>query len=115
EQRGDGRDAREHADGGESECGAEACEDQHDASGQQQRRENPRGCGHWFQRGNDTRELREKQSSTVVGISRESPAMLLCARRSDSFLMATCPRCKGHLTDTHRCPKSRVMVALEIV
>lgn len=41
--------------------------------------------------------------------------MLLCARRSDSFLMATCPRCKGHLTDTHRCPKSRVMVALEII
>ena len=29
--------------------------------------------------------------------------------------MATCPRCKGHLTDTHRCPRHPVAVALEIV
>jgi hypothetical protein len=29
--------------------------------------------------------------------------------------MATCPRCKGHLTDGHRCPKSRYLVPLEIV
>lgn len=28
--------------------------------------------------------------------------------------MATCPRCKGHLTDSHRCPKGRGKVALEI-
>ncbi len=28
--------------------------------------------------------------------------------------MATCPRCKGHLTDTHRCPRSRVSVGTEI-
>ena len=28
--------------------------------------------------------------------------------------MATCPRCKGHLTDTHRCPKRPALVATEI-
>jgi hypothetical protein len=27
--------------------------------------------------------------------------------------MATCPRCKGHLTDNHRCPRSRARVAVE--
>jgi len=29
--------------------------------------------------------------------------------------MATCPRCKGHLTDSHRCPQRRYMAALEIL
>ena len=29
--------------------------------------------------------------------------------------MATCPRCKGHLTDSHRCPRRPVVVAAEIV
>ena len=28
--------------------------------------------------------------------------------------MATCPRCKGHLTDTHRCPRRPAYVAIEI-
>jgi hypothetical protein len=28
--------------------------------------------------------------------------------------MATCPRCKGPLTDDHRCPKRPSLVALEI-
>jgi hypothetical protein len=28
--------------------------------------------------------------------------------------MATCPRCKGHLTDSHRCPRRPWVVALEI-
>ena len=28
--------------------------------------------------------------------------------------MATCPRCKGHLTDGHRCPRGRAFVAIEI-
>ena len=28
--------------------------------------------------------------------------------------MATCPRCRGHLTDTHRCPKRRGLKAAEI-
>jgi hypothetical protein len=28
--------------------------------------------------------------------------------------MATCPRCKGHLTDTHRCPRSPTRVAVEV-
>ena len=28
--------------------------------------------------------------------------------------MATCPRCRGHLTDTHRCPRRRTVVAAEI-
>jgi uncharacterized paraquat-inducible protein A len=29
--------------------------------------------------------------------------------------MATCPRCKGHLTDTHRCPRHPVLNAAEIL
>jgi hypothetical protein len=29
--------------------------------------------------------------------------------------MATCPRCKGHLTDSHRCPRRPIVVAAEIV
>ena len=28
--------------------------------------------------------------------------------------MATCPRCKGHLTDSHKCPRRPVIVAAEI-
>jgi hypothetical protein len=28
--------------------------------------------------------------------------------------MATCPRCHGHLTDTHRCPRRPIKVAVEI-
>ena len=28
--------------------------------------------------------------------------------------MATCPRCHGHLTDTHRCPRRRGKLAAEI-
>ena len=28
--------------------------------------------------------------------------------------MATCPRCKGHLTDSHRCPRRPLVVATEI-
>ena len=27
--------------------------------------------------------------------------------------MATCPHCKGHLTDGHRCPRRRSLVVLE--
>ena len=29
--------------------------------------------------------------------------------------MATCPRCKGHLTDSHRCPRRPIFVAAEVV
>jgi hypothetical protein len=29
--------------------------------------------------------------------------------------MATCPHCKGHLTDGHRCPRRRSVVILELV
>lgn len=29
--------------------------------------------------------------------------------------MATCPRCKGHLTDSHRCPRRSIFLAAEIV
>ena len=29
--------------------------------------------------------------------------------------MATCPRCKGHLTDGHRCPRRTSLVVLEMV
>jgi hypothetical protein len=28
--------------------------------------------------------------------------------------MATCPRCKGHLTDSHKCPRRPLVVAAEI-
>jgi hypothetical protein len=28
--------------------------------------------------------------------------------------MSTCPRCKGHLTDSHRCPRRPLIVAVEI-
>jgi hypothetical protein len=28
--------------------------------------------------------------------------------------MATCPHCKGHLTDGHRCPRRRSLVFVEI-
>ena len=28
--------------------------------------------------------------------------------------MATCPRCHGHLTDNHRCPRRRTRAAAEI-
>lgn len=28
--------------------------------------------------------------------------------------MATCPRCRGHLTDTHRCPRRPGRVAAEM-
>ena len=28
--------------------------------------------------------------------------------------MATCPRCKGHLTDGHRCPRRTGRLAIEI-
>jgi hypothetical protein len=27
--------------------------------------------------------------------------------------MATCPRCKGHLTENHRCPRSRGRIVFE--
>lgn len=29
--------------------------------------------------------------------------------------MATCPNCKGHLTDGHRCPRRRAYVVAEII
>lgn len=28
--------------------------------------------------------------------------------------MSTCPRCKGHLTESHRCPRRPLVVALEV-
>lgn len=28
--------------------------------------------------------------------------------------MSTCPRCKGHLTASHRCPRKPLVVAIEI-
>jgi hypothetical protein len=31
----------------------------------------------------------------------------------ESARMATCPRCKGHLTENHRCPRSRGRIAFE--
>ena len=30
------------------------------------------------------------------------------------ILMATCPRCKGHLTDSHKCPRRPAIVGAEI-
>jgi uncharacterized paraquat-inducible protein A len=31
-----------------------------------------------------------------------------------SARMATCPRCRGHLTDNHRCPRRPALVAAEM-
>ena len=30
-------------------------------------------------------------------------------------LMATCPHCKGHLNEGHRCPRRRVFVVAEMI
>jgi uncharacterized paraquat-inducible protein A len=34
--------------------------------------------------------------------------------RLPNIRMATCPRCKGHLTDSHRCPRHPMLTVLEI-
>lgn len=39
---------------------------------------------------------------------------MLLWRVSETELMATCPRCKGHLTDSHVCPRRPLIVAAEI-
>lgn len=31
------------------------------------------------------------------------------------YTMATCPLCKGHLTENHRCPRSRARIVVETV
>jgi hypothetical protein len=38
----------------------------------------------------------------------------VCYVPDDSNDMATCPRCKGHLTENHRCPRSPARKAIEI-
>ena len=38
----------------------------------------------------------------------------LCYVPHDLRDMATCPRCKGHLTENHRCPRSPARKAIEI-
>ena len=40
---------------------------------------------------------------------------MLLSARSFAFRMATCPRCHGHLTGTHRCPRRRGRVAAEVI
>ena len=37
----------------------------------------------------------------------------MCYGFRESGRMATCPRCKGHLTENHRCPRSRGRIAFE--
>ena len=37
----------------------------------------------------------------------------VCYGFLQSRLMATCPRCKGHLTENHRCPRSRARIIFE--
>jgi hypothetical protein len=37
-----------------------------------------------------------------------------CSAGSTLYNMATCPHCKGHLTDSHRCPRRPAVVATEI-
>ena len=39
-------------------------------------------------------------------------AVLSFAR--STYNMATCPHCKGHLTDSHRCPRRPAVIATEI-
>jgi hypothetical protein len=55
--------------------------------------------------------LREifSRSDTPKGVKLTSTAILF------SHSMSTCPRCKGPLTDGHRCPRRTSFVALEIV
>jgi hypothetical protein len=48
-------------------------------------------------------------SSVIVGV------VLLCGRAPPPNVMATCPRCKGHLTDSHRCPRRSIFVAVEVI
>jgi hypothetical protein len=43
-----------------------------------------------------------------------SPTHALCYVPLTSALMATCPRCKGHLTENHRCPRSPARKAFEV-
>ena len=46
-----------------------------------------------------------------------SAAAGLCYRQSTGrypHKMSTCPHCKGHLTDGHRCPRRRGFVVLEV-
>jgi hypothetical protein len=40
--------------------------------------------------------------------------MHLCAMFRTPQHMATCPRCKGHLTENHRCPRSPARKVFEI-
>jgi hypothetical protein len=46
---------------------------------------------------------------------RKDEHILLCPPGFTQLLMSTCPRCKGHLTDSHRCPRRPVIVAAEVV
>ena len=50
-------------------------------------------------------------SARRSGVSRD-----LCYRvpTAPTVCMATCPRCKGHLTDSHRCPRRPLVVGVEI-
>jgi uncharacterized paraquat-inducible protein A len=41
-------------------------------------------------------------------------AVLLSVPARFGACMATCPRCRGHLTDSHRCPRRPTVVAAEI-
>ena len=43
-----------------------------------------------------------------------SPRLYVIVPASLLVRMATCPRCHGHLTDHHRCPRRRGKVAAEI-
>ena len=40
--------------------------------------------------------------------------MLLWRASALTSHMATCPRCKGHLTESHRCPRRARFIALEV-
>jgi uncharacterized membrane protein YeaQ/YmgE (transglycosylase-associated protein family) len=54
-----------------------------------------------------------------VGKNGTVAAASLCYRDADgaglSDSMATCPHCKGYLSDGHRCPRRRGSVAAEII
>jgi len=41
-------------------------------------------------------------------------ACTLCYVPLSSTHMATCPRCKGHLTENHRCPRSPARKVFEV-
>jgi len=68
----------------------------------------------------DTRKRLGPASAVEASVTLLVPLCYCVAvSRADAFhspyLMATCPRCKGHLTDNHRCPRRPTIVAAKMI